>query len=116
MSHQTALEQRLRLKSPQAWPDLAKTVDTYWNTMCTSSEATPMEIGAVTMQGHQQLCACCGKAGHVKADCRFKDADCRTCGKKGHLPNVFRSGSKGASEGSGKTKGKDKGNDKTCLC
>ena len=116
MSHQTALEQHLRLKSPQAWPDLVKTVNTYLNTMYTSSEATPMEIGAVTMQGHQQLCACCGKTGHVKADCRFKDAECRTCCKTGHLSNVCRSDSKGPSKGSGKMKGKDKGNDKACLC
>ncbi len=43
--------------------------------------------------------------GHGKADCRTKDANCRTCGKNGHLPNVCRS-----SGGSGKGKGigKDK--------
>ncbi len=45
MSHQTALEQHLRLKSPQSRTDLAKTVGAYLSTMYTSGgKPTPMEI------------------------------------------------------------------------
>ena len=35
-----------------------------------------MEIGAVV-----STCACCGKAGHEKARCRFRNAKCSNCGK-----------------------------------
>ena len=47
-AHQTALEQHLRLRSPQGWAELTKSVDTYMSTMYASSEPTPMDIGAVT--------------------------------------------------------------------
>ena len=36
-------------------------------------------------------CLCCGKEGHVKSSCRFKDGNCDTCGKVGHLKAVCRS-------------------------
>ncbi len=50
VSHQTVLEQHLRLKSPQSWADLAKTVDAYLSTMYSGGvEPTPVEIGAVSM-------------------------------------------------------------------
>ena len=26
-------------------------------------------------------CICCGKTGHVKADCKMKDKECSNCGK-----------------------------------
>lgn len=33
-------------------------------------------------------CYACGRKGHVKPDCRFKNATCRNCRKKGHLEAV----------------------------
>eukprot|EP00971_Amphidinium_carterae_P340261 6478495-Amphidinium_carterae.1 len=38
----------------------------------------------------QGACLCCGKTGHVKAQCRFKEAFCNLCGKQGHLSAVCR--------------------------
>ena len=73
--NQAALEQHLRLRSPQNWTSLVAIVDFYISTMYTSgAEPTPMEIGAVSMHT-DRACLCCGKQGHVKADCRFKDAE-----------------------------------------
>ena len=68
-----SLEQHLRLRAPQTWTVLRTTVDS-------SSQPTPMEIGAV-----MSTCACCGKAGHEKASYRFRNAKCSNCGKTGHL-------------------------------
>ena len=36
-------------------------------------------------------CYCCGRSTHGPADCRFREADCRNCGKKGHIAPVCRS-------------------------
>ena len=44
-------------------------------------------------------CFCCGKVGHRRAMCRFKDAVCHRCGKKGHLRKVCRSKSAGRKQG-----------------
>lgn len=48
-------------------------------------------------QGHQQCrtYVCCGNTGHVKADCKQKHLDCKSCGKMGHLATVCRSGGGG---------------------
>lgn len=35
-------------------------------------------------------CVCCGKIGHERPQCRFKDATCHSCGKRGHLKSVCR--------------------------
>ena len=35
-------------------------------------------------------CFCCGKAGHKRAICRFKDVVCYGCGKTGHLKRVCK--------------------------
>ncbi len=56
-------------------------------------------------------CKCCGKAGHEKKDCKFKDYECNVCGKKGHLRTVCNSGGspkpgKGTGQGTGKGGGK----------
>ena len=37
-----------------------------------------------------RTCYCCGKVGHVKATCRFREAECRKCDKKGHTEAVCR--------------------------
>ncbi len=43
--------------------------------------------------------------GHGKADCKFKRAECRTCGKKGHSSNACRHNThNGEGKGKGKTK------------
>ena len=108
-----ALEQHLRLKSPQVWREQTKTVDAYLSTMCAGDGSpTPMEIGAVRSQG---TCLCCGRQGHIRQTCKFKDQECRNCGKKGHLAAVCRSG-KGKGIGKSSGKGKGQGLDKSCLC
>ena len=77
-----SLEQHLRLRAPQTWTVLCASVDQY---LRTGSQPTPMEIGAV-----MSTCACCGKAGHEKARCRFRNAKCSNCGKTGHLRAMCR--------------------------
>ncbi len=78
-SQQAALEQHLRLKSPQKWEDLVAAVGAYVSTMYKSgSKPTPMDISSVTSQ---TVCQCCGKTGHNKADCRMKDCVCLKCEK-----------------------------------
>ena len=111
-----ALEQHLRLRAPQTWTVLCASVDQYLRTTVDSgSQPTPMEIGAV-----MSTCACCGKAGHEKARCRFSN-----CGKIGHLRAMCRQREKSAgksspSSSSGKTSGKggtSRGStDKCCFC
>ncbi len=41
--------------------------------------------------GSSISCFCCGKTGHGRANCRFKDMACHGCGKTGHLIKVCRS-------------------------
>ena len=80
---------------------------------------TPMGIGAVV-----STCACCGKAGHEKARCRFRNAKCRNCGKTGHLKAMCRQREKSAgksspSSSSRKSSGKggtSRGNTHKCNC
>ena len=74
-----ALEQHLRLRAPQTWTVLCASVED------SSSQPMPMEIGAV-----MSTCACCGKAGHEKARCRFRNAKGSNCGKTGHLRAMCR--------------------------
>ena len=54
---------------------------------------TPPARGKDTCSTRQKFsgnCFCCGKVGHKRASCRFKDAVCRGCGKAGHLLRVCR--------------------------
>jgi hypothetical protein len=37
-----------------------------------------------------RTCYGCGKTGHIKADCSFRDAECENCGKRGHIKTVCR--------------------------
>ena len=60
-----------------------------------SSQPKPLEIGAV-----MSTCACCGKAGHEKARCRFRNAKCSNCGKTGHLRAMRRQREKSAGKSS----------------
>ena len=116
-----SLEQHLRLRAPQTWTVLCASVDQYLRTTVDSnSQPTPMEIGAVTL-----TCACCGKAGHEKVRCRFRNAKCSNCGKTGHLRTTCRqrvksAGKSSPSRSSGKSSGKGSTNrestDKCCCC
>ena len=86
-----SLEQHLRLRAPQTWTVLCASVDQYLRkTVDSCSQPTPMEIGAVV-----STCACCGKAGHEKARCRFRNAKCSNCGKTGHLRAMCNCSGKG---------------------
>ena len=104
-----SLEQHLRLRAPQNLEYLRTTVD-----LC----STPMGIGAV-----MSPCACCGKAGHEKARCRFRNAKCSNC-KTGHLRAMCRQREKSAgksspSSSSGKSSGKggtSRGSTDKCYC
>ena len=102
-----ALEQHLRLRAPQTWTVLCASVDQHLRTTVDSgSQPTPMEICAV-----MSTCACCSKAGHEKARCRFRNAKCSNCGKTGHLRAMCRqreksSGKPSPSNSSGKSSGK----------
>ena len=81
-----ALEQHLRPRAPQTWTVLCASVDQYLRTTVDScSHPAPMEVGAV-----MSTCACCGKAGHEKARCRFRNAKCSNCGKTVHFRAMCR--------------------------
>ena len=115
-----SLEQHLRLRAPQSWTVLCACVDHYLRTTVDScSQPTPMEIGAV-----MSTCASCGKAGHEKARCRFRNAKCSNGGKTGHLRAMCRQREKSAdksssSSSSGKSSGKggtSRGITDKCYC
>jgi len=41
--------------------------------------------------GAGSLCSRCGRSGHDKRDCKFKDSKCHRCGKIGHIAAACRS-------------------------
>ena len=57
--------------------------------------------GKSAKQKFSGTCFCCGKVGHRRAVCRFKDAVCHGCGKKGHLRKVCKSKSTAAGKRQG---------------
>ena len=111
---------RERLRAPQTWTVSCVSVDQFLQTTVNSgSQPTPMEIGAV-----MSPCACCGKAGHEKARCRFRNAKCSNCTTTGHLRAMCRQREKSAgksspSSSSGKSSGKggmSRGSSDECYC
>ena len=38
----------------------------------------------------KQLCACCGKQGHLAEICKCRNITCYSCGKAGHIANASR--------------------------
>ena len=74
-----------------------------WSPQASGEQPVPMEIGAVA-----DTCLACGKPGHRKADCRFRDAVCHRCGRKGHTQATCRGGepSKGSGGGGGRGEAK----------
>ena len=114
------LEKAKERSLPPTWTVLCASVDQYLRTTVDScSQSTPMEIGAV-----MSTCACCGKAGHEEARCRFRNAKCSNCGKTGHLRAMCRQrekspGKSSPSSSSGKSSGKggtSRGNTDKCCC
>ena len=105
-----ALEQHLRLRAPQTWTVLCASVDQYLRTTVDS--------------GSMSRCASCGKAGHEKARCRFRNAMCSNCGKTEHLRAMCRQreksvGKSSPSSSSGKSSGKgsaSRGSTDKCYC
>ena len=115
-----SLEQHLCLRAPQTWPVLCASVDLHLRTTVDSgSQPTPMEIAAL-----MSTCACCGKAGHGKARCRFRNSKCSNCGKTGHLRAMCRQREKSAGKSSppsssGKSSrkgGTSRGSTDKCSC
>ena len=63
-------------------------------------QATPPHVNVVTLSYHNRNtrnsrkpdrpCYRCGGP-HFDRDCQFKDAECRNCGKKGHITRACRS-------------------------
>ena len=104
-----ALERHLRLRALQTWTVLCASVDQFLRTTVDSgSQPTPIENGAV-----MSTCACCGKAGHEKARCRFRNAKCSNFGKTGHLREMCTQreksvGKSSPSSSSGKSSGTDR--------
>ena len=41
---------------------------------------------------HKEKCIVCGRSGHDKKECRFRNAKCFLCGKVGHLKTVCKGG------------------------
>ena len=84
---------------------LCASVDQYLRTTVDSgSQPTPTDIGAVV--------STCGKAGHEKARCRFRNAKCSNCGKTGHLRALCRQREKSA----GKSSPSSRGSADRCYC
>uniref|UniRef100_A0A0K0FHM8 RNA-directed DNA polymerase n=1 Tax=Strongyloides venezuelensis TaxID=75913 RepID=A0A0K0FHM8_STRVS len=44
-------------------------------------------------------CLCCGRVGHLRDRCRFKDKECHNCGKRGHLKFICKAANKKSSMG-----------------
>ena len=80
-----SLEQHLRLKAPQTWAVLCASVDQYLRAQVDFAQPAPMEVDAVV-----STCACCGRSGHEKAQCRFRNSKCNNCGRIGHHKKMCR--------------------------
>ena len=106
---QTELENHLRLKAPQTQ------VEKYLSTIYTQQSPQPMDISPVLTSSK---CQSCGSQTPQRNDCWYKDETCKSCGKRGHLTKVCRSGNaqapmNGSSTGTGKGSGNGSGKSKT---
>ena len=113
---QPELENHLRLRAPIARQDIQTQVGKYLSTIYQQPSPQPMDIGTATTN---QKCQSCESQTHKRSECWYKDETCNTCGKRGHLAKVCRSGntqtqSSGSSQGADKEleKGSDKGKGK----
>ena len=46
--------------------------------------------GGLTKRNQPYVCFTCGKAGHFRNNCQYKDSKCHNCGKLGHLSVVCK--------------------------
>ena len=117
-----------RLRAPMAWQDVQTQVEKDLSTIYHEQSPQPTDIGAAMTS---PKCQSCGGPTPKGSGCWYRDESCKTCGKRGHLAKVCRSGNaqqsrtngpnivrKGAGEGfTGKGKGKGKRRPpETCLC
>ena len=54
----------------------------------TSSHTEEEDINRIEMRKHGVYCYCCGKKGHMAAQCRFRTYKCHKCNRVGHLQSV----------------------------
>ena len=59
--------------------------------LCVDITAGAKKTISKTTSQTDKECRCCGKTGHVFADCKMKDKECSVCGKVGHLKAMCRS-------------------------
>lgn len=68
------------------------------NTDIINESTDKFRVGKVSNGSDRQksTCFCCGKNGHKKSECRYREYDCNECGKTGHLSVVcmYKSGNK----------------------
>ena len=66
-----------------------------------NSDSSETTVHKVLIQAlprtERRTCYYCGKAGHSPNECRFKDAYCHACGKKGRIAPVCKSAHSGKS-------------------
>ena len=55
-----------------------------------AKDLQPMSSSTVNQVQHKKNCYHCGDK-HSAVDCKFKTAECRKCGKKGHIARASRS-------------------------
>jgi hypothetical protein len=48
------------------------------------------DLGFRSSASERRTCYACGQVGHIKANCRFQNAECHSCGKTGHTKAVCR--------------------------
>ena len=103
-----SLEQHLRLR---ALHKSARCCVQVWISTCERRWTRAVSPRHWKIGAAMSTCACCGKGGHEKAICGFRNAKCSNCGKTGHLRAMCRqrdksSGKSSPSSSSGKSSGK----------
>ena len=74
--------------------DLAQTLETASKDAQMKADRVPSGNSAVhkvTSPSKKEGCSRCGLTNHKSTDCRFKEATCHSCGKKGHIKRACRS-------------------------
>ena len=58
------------------------------------SEPAIKQVATLPSLAQQRKCSRCARSGHEPKDCRFRDAACLACGKKGHVAPACRMSTK----------------------
>jgi hypothetical protein len=45
-------------------------------------------VSRLSLSKREYTCYCCGKSGHMRSECKFKNATCHICHVKGHIASV----------------------------